>query len=386
MANFNWKYGILPVAAANAAPITCSAGGNKAQEYLGPIEFTGTAGGGSDSATLTYEWTLIDSEGNDRTYWLTGSNLLSTSFDTVLFPFAGNWTATLVVSSSDPDDTNQSSSATVAIGSGSWLRFNPNYGVEYHYTGSTTNTGPYTTLVWADSGSFTAITCSAGNSDADSESEMSTQWIDTTLPLCGSGSLYPSGTIKSVDVKLFYDTTSTITSSDNFYAGFIIANPNNVTSPANGGNNQPYNNLTWGNGALQFQSIMTWYGGMGESNTQKKAIGSPPGQTAFSWTGGTAANGSNGIWGSFFFDVAQAGKAPKHNSTFNQRLSGNAPAGTEVIQVVSVNDNVKGPTGSIMKLGFMAGRDNAGLTLTASLRVKYYYRINRGSAGGDGVF
>jgi hypothetical protein len=34
----------------------------------------------------------------------------------------------------------------------------------------------------------------------------------------------------------------------------------------------------------------------------------------------------------------------------------------------------------------MAGRDNAGLTLTASLRAKYYYRINRGWGGGDDVF
>jgi len=386
MANFNWKYGTLPVASSNATPITCSAGGNKAQEYLGPIEFTGTAGGGTDSTTLTYEWTLIDSQGNDRTYWLTGSNLLSTSFDTVLFPFAGNWTATLVVSSSDPDDANQSSSATVTIGSSSWIRFNPNYGVEYHYTGSVTNTGPYTTLVWADSGSFTAITCSAGNSDADTESEMSTQWIDTTLPLCGSGSLYPSGTIKSVNVKLLYDVTNTITSSDNFYAGFIISNPNNVNSPANGGHNQPYDNITWGGTDLQFQSIMTWYGGMGESGTQKKAIGGPPGQTAFSWVGGTGNNGSNGIWGAFLFDVAQSNTKPKHDATWNQRISGNAPAGTEAPAEGSVNDAIKGPSASIMKLGFMAGRDNAGLTLTASLRVKYYYRINRGWGGGESVF
>jgi len=386
MANFNWKYGTLPVAAANATPITCSAGGNKAQEYLGPIEFTGTAGGGSDSTTLTYEWTLIDSQGNDRTYWLTGSSLLSTSFDTVLFPFAGNWTATLVVSSSDPDDANQSSSATVTIGSSSWLRFNPNYGVEYHYTGSTTNTGPYTTLVWADSGSFTAITCSAGNSDADTESEMSTQWIDTTLPLCGSGSLYPSGTIKSVDVKLLYDITNTITSSDNFYAGFIIANPNNVTSPANGGNNQPYNNITWGGTALQFQCIMTWYGGVDESGTQKKAIGGPPGQTAFGWASGAGKDGSNGIWGTFMFDISQAGAKPKHDVIWNQQISGNGPAGVEAPGEVGLADAIKGPSASIMKLGFMAGRDNAGLTLTGSLRVKYYYRINRGWGGGDGVF
>ena len=66
MARFNWKYGTLAVAEASRSPVTCSAGANQKQEYISPIELTGTAGGGSDGATFGYEWMLTDPEGNSR--------------------------------------------------------------------------------------------------------------------------------------------------------------------------------------------------------------------------------------------------------------------------------------------------------------------------------
>ena len=356
-----------PVAGSTLISITCSAGVNKSQEYLGPVELTGTAGGGTSGATLAYEWTLLDPDGNQRNYWITGSNLLTMSFSPVDFPFAGSWVASLVVSSDEEDDPPQSSSATVTVGSGSWLRFNPNYGIVYHYTGSTAVSGPYQTLVWEDSGRFTSITMSVPPADKDNVSEMSIQWINSTLPIAGSSSIYTSGTLLSVDTKIIYDVSSMLTTSEEFYAGWTIANPANVDG---------FGNENWS--AMDGMYIGSWYGGTAESNTQKVAKNANG--SNFSWLSGKT--GPDRVASSFLFENQQV--APKCKTISGiQRISGTVALEDAI--GTNANRSVL-PTASIMYLGAFAGRGDGGLTLTASARIKMYYRFNRGSWGGDRVF
>ncbi len=359
--NFGWKSMDTPSAAADIAEaISCSAGGNKSQEYISAIELTGTAGGGSDGATLAYEWTLLDPDGNQRNYWITGSNLSSMSFNPVDYPFGGNWVATLVVSSSDSDDLPASSSAIVTLGSSSWIRFNPNYGVEYHYTGATAASGPYQTLVWADSGTFTEVTCSVPPADKQNITEFSIQWVNTTLAVGGSGSLHPSGTLYTVETKLIYDAANMLTTSDEFYAGWVIGNPQE---------HDGHGSEDWA--SVDLSLIMSWYGGIGESNTQKVAI---KGTNAnISWI--TGKTGADRLYSAFTTQpLNQDHGRSQLKSVKYMRVSGG------LAREANLNSNTNTQivkTGSIMKLGAVVGRGNEGLTLTASVRAKWYYRINR---------
>ena len=365
--NIGWiSQNTPPVAGSTLIAITCSAGGNKSQEYLGAVELTGTAGGGTEGATLSYNWTLLDPDGNQRNYWITGSNLLTMSFSPVDYPFAGNWVASLIVSSDEDDDPPQSSSATVTIGSGSWLRFNPVYGIAYHYTGSTDVSGPYQTLVWEDSGSFTSITCSVPPADKDNVSEMSIQWINSTLPTVGSASVHTSGTLLAVDCKIIYDVSSMLTTSDEFYTGWVLANPADIDG---------FGNENWA--AMDGMYVATWYGGTAESSTQKYSRGAA--NSNFSWQSGKT--GPDRLYASFQFDTQRV--TAKLKAIKSQRVSGSIALED---QVSSNANRTLLPTASIMYLGAFAGRGNEGLTLTASARTKLYYRFNRGSWGGDRIF
>jgi hypothetical protein len=384
MARFNWKYGTLAVAEASRSPVTCSAGANQKQEYISPIELTGTAGGGSDGATFGYEWMLTDPEGNSRDYWITGSNLSSMSFNPGNFPFAGNWVGTLIVSSSDPDDAIQSSSATVTIGSSSWIRFNPNYNIDNHYSGSSNSNGPagnpiYYDLVWADSGTFTEVTASVPSQDANNMYEWSIQWFDTTLPIAGSSSAIPSGTIRSIDWKIIFDPDNMLTSSDEFYAGWIVGNPQVEDS---------FTNQQWTAAGIDFAAGLLYFGGPGESSTQKYLLTKAPGTTTLSWASGAGANGSTSGVGSFLFDMVQ-----DRDTTYFDRPKFDEIRLTRVSQsVAEANASTAAnlelvQTSSIMKLGACIARGDGGLTLTASLRAKWFYRINRnGDHKPDGIF
>ena len=376
MARFNWKYGTLAVAEASRGPVTCSAGPNQAQEYLSPMEVTGTAGGGSAGATFGYEWKLVDPEGNARDYWITGSNLSSMSFNAGNFPHAGNWLATLIVSSSDPDDAIQSASSVITMGSASWIRFNPNYGVDYHYTGSTTVDPRYFVLNWADSGTFTEVTCSVPSDDANKFQEYSIQWVDTKLPIAGSSSLYPSGVLRSIDWKLIYDVPNMLTSGDEFYAGWVVGNPQE---------HDGYGLESWGGGGIDFACFLNWFGSATEENTSKFKVSDTPGTTVLSFGGQSGANFATSVVGSFYFDMHSTlnPNAPKFDTVRHIRLS-QSVAVTDA-GGVAINSGIV-PTASIMKLGACIGRGDEGLTLTASLRLKWFYRLNRGYAGGDDVF
>ena len=150
-----------------AAPPTADAGSNITTNDTTLV----TLNGSGSTAGATMAWSLVDPAGADQTSRLSSTTVISPTFTPL--PIPGLWVATLQVTVSG---VTSQDNCQIRVGDvNGWIRLNPDA------ASSTSTSGNYATVTWADDGAdWTTMTLAAKTGSTLNPTDCEIKWFSQT--------------------------------------------------------------------------------------------------------------------------------------------------------------------------------------------------------------